>query len=47
MLGSGHRLVTVKTHSDCFLAELDKIEFHRVLNKIELRNLNLKIDFFY
>ena len=24
LLGSGHRLVTVKCYSDCYLAELDK-----------------------
>lgn len=45
LIGNGLRPVSVKCYSDCHLAELDKREFHRVLNKIELRNLNLQIEF--
>ena len=35
MLADGNRLVTVKCISDCFLAELHKDNFRKVMKKIE------------
>lgn len=41
MIGDGKRLVTVKAKTDCFLAELDKEDFKKVLKKIEAKKMLL------
>lgn len=39
MIGDGKRSVTIKAKTDCFLAELDKEDFKKVLKKIEAKKV--------
>lgn len=45
MLGDGLRLVTIRCYTDCYLAELDRVDFKKVLKKIEMREINSQIQF--
>ena len=46
-LAEGNRLVSVKCITDCYLAELHKDKFRKVMKKIELKKEMKLIEFLY